>query len=70
MNKNINEDRVKRELNLCTDLINIFIDYVYSLDKYFKSDANKEKNYFLYNEYKFFNRNIKNSIRRNGFDLK
>ena len=66
MNKGIRS--VKKQLNLCNDLINIFTDYAYSLDEYFKIEKNKDEHLELYNEYQILNQNLKNSLKRNGFD--
>lgn len=57
----------KNVLDLCYDLINIFNDYAYSLDEYFKIEENKKEHLELWNEYQILNVNLKNAIERNGF---
>lgn len=42
------------------DLINIFTDYAYILDNYFKDKKNQEEHLTLYNEYMILSQNIKN----------
>ena len=65
MNKGIRS--VKKQLDLCNDLINIFTDYAYSLDEYFKIEKNKEEHLELFNEYQILNKNLKKAINKNGF---
>lgn len=55
-------------MNLNYDLLNIFTDYVFILDYYFKDEKNKKEHSDLYNEYQILNENLKNSLKRNGFD--
>lgn len=64
MNKKI----IMKHLNFCNDLINIFKDYAFVLDDYFKDEKNREEHLKLYNEYQTLNVNIKSAIKRNGFD--
>lgn len=59
---------IKNHLNLCNDLINIFTDYSFSLDEYFKIEKNKKEHLELFNEYQILNENLKKSLKRNGFD--
>jgi hypothetical protein len=66
MSKNIK--KIKNQFNLCNDLIDIFTDYAFCLDNYFKIEKNKVEHLDLYNEYKILNVNLKNAIRKNGFD--
>lgn len=63
----MNIRELKRNFNLCNDLINIFTDYAYSLDEYFKIEKNKEEHLELFNEYQILNKNLKNVINKNGF---
>lgn len=63
----MNIRELKRSINLCNDLINIFTDYCYSLDEYFKIEKNKEEHFELFNEYQILNKNLKNVINKNGF---
>ena len=63
----MNIRELKRSFNLCNDLINIFTDYSYSLDEYFKIENNKEEHLELFNEYQILNENLKKAINKNGF---
>lgn len=47
-------------MNINYELINIFTDYAFSLDTYFKEEKNKKEHIELYNEYIILNQNIKN----------
>lgn len=53
-------NNVNKIVNFSNDLINIFTDYAYGLDKYFKDDKNKKEHLELYNEYMNLNQNLKN----------
>ena len=66
MNKNIN--KIRRQLNLCNDLIDIFTDYALILDDYFQNENNREEHLELWNEYQYLNVNLKNAYKKNGFD--
>lgn len=46
-------------LNFNQDLINIFTDYAFSLDHYFKNEKNKEEHKELYDEYQVLNKNLR-----------
>lgn len=59
-----NKKETMKIFNLSNDLINIFTDYAYSLDEFFKDDKNKKKHQFLYNEYQLLNQNLKNVTAR------
>ena len=45
-------------MNLSKDMINIFTDYCYSMDEYFKDEKNKKVHKFLYDEYQVLNKNL------------
>lgn len=45
-------------MNLNYDLLNIFTDYAFSLDYYFKDEKNKNEHSDLYNEYITLQKNI------------
>lgn len=45
-------------MNLNQDLINIFTDYAFSLEHYFKDENNQKEHKALYEEYKTLNDNI------------
>ena len=49
----------RKILNFAQDLINLFTDYSFSLDKYFKDEKNKKEHLDLYNEYQILNQNLK-----------
>lgn len=59
---------ITKAMNLSNDLINIFTDYAFCLDDYFKSDINKKEHKDLYIEYLNLNKNLKEVLRKNGFD--
>ena len=61
-------NQIRNQLNLCQDLINIFTDYSFGLDDYFKNEVNQKEHSVLYNEYLLLNENIKHAIKKNGFD--
>ena len=63
-----NIKKIKKQLNLCNDLINIFSDYAFVLDDYFQDENNREEHLKLWNEYQFLNVNLKDALKRNGFD--
>ena len=63
-----NIKKIKKQLNLCNDLINIFTDYALILDDYFQDENNREEHLKLWNEYQILNVNLKNALKRNGFD--
>lgn len=58
----------KRGLNLANDMINVFTDYSYSLDNYFKDEKNRTEHSELYEEYLILNKNLKSIMKKNGFD--
>lgn len=66
----MNNRQIKKFIGLSNDLINIFQDYVLSLDNYFKSEENQKNHLELYNEYITLSINIKNAVKKNGFDKK
>ena len=66
MNKSIN--KMRKELNLCNDLIDIFTDYAFVLDDYFQNENNREEHLKLWNEYQILIVNLKDVFKRNGFD--
>lgn len=66
----MNIREIKKSFNLCNDLINIFNDYAYSLDEYFKEEKNRKEHLELWNEYQILNVNLKKTIKKNGFDKK
>ena len=45
-------------MNLNQDLINIFTDYAFSLDCYFKEEKNRLKHKELFDEYQLLNQNL------------
>ena len=47
-------------INFVTELKNIFIDYAFCLDKYFKEEKNRIEHKELFEEYQVLNQNIKN----------
>lgn len=47
-------------LNFAQDLINLFSDYSFGLDKYFEKEKNKKEHLELYNEYMVLSQNIRN----------
>lgn len=49
----------KKLVNLVSNLINIFTDYSFTLDNYFKDEKNRKKHLDLYNEYMILNQNLK-----------
>lgn len=49
----------KRLINLNTDMINIFTDYAFILDDYFKDNNNKLAHQELYLEYQNLNKNLR-----------
>lgn len=57
-------------INLSYDLLNIFTDYCFSLDSYFKDENNRINHLDLYNEYMTLDINIKNCLKKNGLDKK
>ena len=59
---------LKKVTNFNYDLINIFTDYAYILDNYFKDKKNIEEHQVLYEEYLLLSKNLKKVIRKNGFD--
>ena len=46
-------------INFNQDLINVFTDYAFGLDKYFDKEENKLKHSELYEEYQVLNQNLK-----------
>ena len=66
MDKNIK--KIRKQLNLCNDLIDIFTDYAFVLDDYFQDEINRKEHLKLWNEYQILNVNLKNAFKRNGFD--
>lgn len=68
MSKSVN--RIKKQLSLCNDLIDIFRDYAYSLDEYFKDEKNREEHLLLWGEYQILNGRLRNTIKKYGFDIK
>ena len=66
----MNNRQIKKFIGLSNDLINIFQDYALSLDNYFKSEENQKNHLELYNEYITLSINIKNAVKKNGFDKK
>lgn len=56
----------KKTLNLANDLINIFTDYSYSLDIYFKDEKNRKEHKELYEEYLILDKNLKRVMNKNG----
>ena len=66
MNKNIK--KIRKQLNLCNDLIDIFTDYAFVLDDYFQDEINRKEHLKLWNEYQILNVNLKDAFKRNGFD--
>ena len=51
-------------INYSNDLINVFTDYAYSLDNYFKVEENKKKHEYLYNEYLILSKNLKEILNK------
>ena len=45
-------------INFNQDLINVFTDYAFGLDKYFSKEENKLKHSELYEEYQVLNHNL------------
>lgn len=54
----MNNREIKKIMNFTNDLINIFTDYSFSLDTYFKEEKNKNEHKHLYEEYQILNQNI------------
>lgn len=46
-------------MNFNQKLINIFTDYAFGLDKYFKEEINRVEHKVLYDEYQILNQNLK-----------
>ena len=51
-------------LNYSNDLINVFTDYAFSLDNYFKVEKNKKEHEYLYNEYLILSKNLKEILNK------
>ena len=50
----------KKILNFTHELKDVFIDYAFCLDKYFKDEKNRIEHKELFEEYQVLNQNIKN----------
>lgn len=61
---------LKKTMDFCNDLINVFTDYSYTLDTYFKNETNRTEHKDLYEEYQYLNQNLRSIIKKNGFDKK
>ena len=51
-----NENKI---VHFANDLINLFTDYAFSLEHYFKDEKNKKEHIELYNEYQILNLNLR-----------
>lgn len=49
---------VIKAMSLSNDLLNIFTDYIFCLEHYFKDEKNKEEHKVLYNEFQVLNQNV------------
>ena len=61
---------IKKVINLSNDMVNVFNDYAYTLDIYFKNENNRLEHKDLYQEYLNLNENLKKIMKKNGFDKK
>lgn len=59
--------KIMNSLELANDLINIFTDYAFGLDKYFEKEENRKESPYLYHEYIILNENIKRVVKERGF---
>ena len=50
---------IQKIMNFTNELINIFTDYSFSLEPYFKNEDNRKNNQALYEEFLTLNNNIK-----------
>lgn len=50
---------VNKVLNFTAELKDLFVDYAFSLDKYFEDEKNRIEHKELYDEYIILNENIK-----------
>ena len=66
----MNKKEIKKMLDFTDELINIFIDYSIVLDNYFRFEGNRLMHKDLYDEYKVLSSNIKDLIKKNGYDVK
>lgn len=53
-----------KAMNLSNDLLNIFTDYAFILDRYFANEKNKEEHKELYDEYQVLNQNLKDLMEK------
>ena len=49
----------KKIINFSQGLINIFTDYAFTLDRYFKDEKNKKEHKELFEEYQVLHQNLK-----------
>lgn len=62
------KNNMLKKLNFSLELVNIFNDYVNSLDEYFSVQENIENNYDLYLLYNDLKSNILNLSKKYGAD--
>lgn len=59
-------NKLMKQINFATNLINIFSDYAGKLDEYFKDDQNKKEHLELYTYYQDLNIELRNL--KKGFE--
>lgn len=64
----MNKREIKRAILLAQDFTNILTDYCSILDDYFKDENNKVAHYTLYCEYQTLSFNLKDAVKKRGFD--